>query len=386
MNRVRLLDGVDIRGDGGQIVVDPSIHPDTGKPYVWVRHPRQGIADAPEWFVRWLADTETTGHSSRTSHATSRKASSARTSGKTTPAAATIARLPVLGLRRRRVTNEVPRKVSLNRVGDRATLAAAMIDRFPVPDYGHRHVEMTRAVGNLIGCGFDPELVAAVLGDWYAYFQSQGVIRTGRDEAAQEVDACIRSTVRGLERGKFRPATSDLYHEALCRQIQLDASQRELLTSGVIATDNQGQKTLLKGPRQGRKSPTPNPTPNCKRVTHIGVRLCNSDNERAFVEALAVMTTYKILHTREYSDEAVVRMTHDQLKQIAADRNKGLVWGPQQVERLKRKYVTREADGKPASRFELLREVLKGERKPGQALGRPSEYRPTGILQLVPCP
>ena len=32
------------------------------------------------------------------------------------------------------------------------------------------------------------------------------------------------------------------------------------------------------------------------------------------------MTTYKILHTRENPDEAMVRMTHDQLKQIAIDR------------------------------------------------------------------
>jgi hypothetical protein len=212
------------------------------------------------------------------------------------------------------------------------------------------------------------------------------VIRTGPDEAAQEVDACIRSTVRGLERGRFRPATSALNHEALCHGIRLDAGQRELLASGIIETDSQGQKTLAKGPGQGRQRPVPLPPPNCKRVTPIGYRLCESDGERSFVEALVVLTTYKILHTREYFDEAVIRMTHDQLRQVAGDRREGLEWGPQQVERLKRKYVTREAEGKPASRFELLLEVRKGERKPGHVQGRPSEYHPTGILELVPLP
>ena len=386
-NRVRVLDGVDIRGDGGQIVVAPSIHPETGKPYVWVRHPREGIAEAPDWFVRWLAEIETNGRSSQSSHAVSKASVPARTRGKTSTAVAMIAQSPVPGLEDHRIrTEELPKVIALTLVGDRAALATAMIARFPVPDYGHRHVEMNRAVGSLIGGGFEPDLVAAVMGDWHAHFHGQGVIRTGPDEAAQEVDACIRSTIRALERGTFRSATSTLNHETLCHQIQLDGRQRKLLASGIIDTDSQGQKTLLLGPGHGRQIPTPIQQPYCKRVTQIGIRLCNSDDERAFVEALVVLTTYKILHTREYSDEAVIRMTHDQIRQIASNRREGLEWGHQQVERLKCKYVTREADGKPASRFELLREVLKGERKRSHPRGRPSEYQPTGVLRLLTPP
>jgi hypothetical protein len=35
-NRVRALPGLDVRGEGAQIVVEPSIHPDTGERYQWV--------------------------------------------------------------------------------------------------------------------------------------------------------------------------------------------------------------------------------------------------------------------------------------------------------------------------------------------------------------
>ena len=64
-NRTGILPGLDLRGDGGQIVVAPSVHPRTGRPYIWVRHPRQGIAAAPEWLVRWLTETNTAGRPQR---------------------------------------------------------------------------------------------------------------------------------------------------------------------------------------------------------------------------------------------------------------------------------------------------------------------------------
>lgn len=55
----RLGPGLDIRGEGGQIVVAPTIHPTSGLPYAWVadrapweRHP----ADAPDWLVGLLVD------------------------------------------------------------------------------------------------------------------------------------------------------------------------------------------------------------------------------------------------------------------------------------------------------------------------------------------
>lgn len=37
-NKVRIADGVDVRGDGGYIIVDPSVHPDTGERYTLYQH------------------------------------------------------------------------------------------------------------------------------------------------------------------------------------------------------------------------------------------------------------------------------------------------------------------------------------------------------------
>jgi hypothetical protein len=258
-----------------------------------------------------------------------------------------------------------------------------MIALFPVPEYGHRHSQMTRAVGHLVGRRFDPATIAAVMDAWYAHFQGQGTVRTGHAEAASELVTCLTSTVRSLQRGKFRPAASDLDHVALCRQILLDANQQDLLATGVIVTDDQGQRTLVPGQRPGR-GPSPDIIPYCKRVTHIGVHLCNSDDERAFVEALVIQTMHKILHTREYLDDRVIQMTQDQIRQIAGSRHEARNWGPQQLERLKCKYLTRDGDGKPTTRFELLREIRKGFRKRGQKSGEPSAYQPTGVMLLLP--
>jgi len=55
----RLGPGLDIRGEGGQIVVAPTIHPTSGLPYTWLpgrapweRHP----APAPDWLINLLVD------------------------------------------------------------------------------------------------------------------------------------------------------------------------------------------------------------------------------------------------------------------------------------------------------------------------------------------
>ena len=58
IRNAKLADGIDIRGHGGQIVAEPSIHP-SGQPYTWVdgqapwEHP---IADAPGWLLTMLSE------------------------------------------------------------------------------------------------------------------------------------------------------------------------------------------------------------------------------------------------------------------------------------------------------------------------------------------
>ncbi len=50
--RIGLIKGVDLIGEQGLIVVEPSAVDD--KEYVWVSHPAQGIAPAPAWLLNDL--------------------------------------------------------------------------------------------------------------------------------------------------------------------------------------------------------------------------------------------------------------------------------------------------------------------------------------------
>jgi len=53
-NAVKILPGVDLRGDGGYIVVPPSVHP-SGKRYEWVITPEQEpLAEAPAWLLELI--------------------------------------------------------------------------------------------------------------------------------------------------------------------------------------------------------------------------------------------------------------------------------------------------------------------------------------------
>lgn len=118
----------------------------------------------------------------------------------------------------------------------------------------------------------------------------------------------------------------------------------------------------------------------CKKVTAISDRLCISDDEESFVEALVVHVTHK----RDNLKEDGVKMTDDQVRQIAVDR-RGADWRPwdkRQIERLKGKYVSR--PGRPGSRCELLKMLSRGVRGIGKRPGTPSVYETTGIERLLP--
>jgi Bifunctional DNA primase/polymerase, N-terminal/Family of unknown function (DUF5906) len=51
----KIAPGVDVRGDGGMMVIPPSIHPVSGKPYSIVC--AEEVAEAPEWLIDLLKDT-----------------------------------------------------------------------------------------------------------------------------------------------------------------------------------------------------------------------------------------------------------------------------------------------------------------------------------------
>jgi hypothetical protein len=88
-------------------------------------------------------------------------------------------------------------------------------------------------------------------------------------------------------------------------------------------------------------------------------------------------------YKRRSSAEPRFFATNAQIARIADLRKPAdpPTWRSSQIERLKQKYVTRL--GKPASVFEVVREVRKGGRKRDEKFGTPSEYEPTGILLFL---
>ncbi len=80
----------------------------------------------------------------------------------------------------------------------------------------------------------------------------------------------------------------------------------------------------------------------------------------------------------------MIRLTNQQLVDLARDRHPEVTWvSDELVEREKRKFIGRPEDGKPATKSELLREIRKGKRERGQAVGVPSDYQLTGLGFLL---
>ena len=309
--------GLDLKGRGGQVLVEPSIHPETGREYVWTRTLRSGIAPCPRWLLRLLSlDRDRDGSSEREA-------------------------IPL------------PEEV---RSGQVEVLAAGLIEKFPVPGYGRRNDLMVRCVGSVLGGGYCDTTVILAVTAWWVHFHDLGRIWTPPSKARTE----IGKTIDVLRRSpRFGRAIGETDHRDACKKIVLTGVQVEKLEGQI---------------------PEP-PTANTKSLTltrgRLCERLCVSDDERAFVEGLIV----HVIHRRTVEPGDLFRMTNDQLRTIVADRYSGKDWDDTQFERLKAKYITRPS--KPATRFELLLELEKGSRKRGEMIGKPSTYRPTGVMALL---
>ncbi len=231
-----LMPGIDIKGEGGQFVAEPSVHPTTGREYVWLRTPRQGIAEAPNWLVNLLR-----GHVRRTG---SEK----------------IALRPI----------------RLDRDGDESRQLALIIERFPVTSRGQRNDRMVRAISSLLGRGYVHDFTSKVVAAWWDHFYRLGTIGTSPSEAPRMIAASIRSI---LSSDRFRQAVGT-DHRAELAKIEIGRGQSMMLDW--VQTD----------------SGLAIPPPLSNRVTH-GHRLCRNLRERAFVESMVIYFTYKIAHLRE---------------------------------------------------------------------------------------
>jgi hypothetical protein len=338
------LPGLDLKGVGGYIVAEPSVHPGTGRQYVWVRTPRQRISRAPARLAEVLPR-----------HGGPPRAGVGRPMGE--------------------VAGGDARRAEPTRTGDAAALARELVERFPVEGPGRRHDRMCAAIGSLAGRGYPDGTILEALGIWYDRFRELGRIRTGRPEADAEAERCLRAT---RANPRFSRASGVTDHEAACREIELGDELVRLIRSGRFPV----------GPGAGPSVPAGSatlPGGDCKGVTRIGSNRYDgwglSAREYAFVEVVVIHAMYNLRCVGADGEAPLVAMTDGQLRGLASARHPGVSWsGNQQTEREKRKFVSRE--GKPAGRYELLAEVIKGWRTRDGA-GTPSVYRATGVMALL---
>jgi hypothetical protein len=123
--RIGLVRGIDLLGQGSLIVAEPSVVDD--REYVWLWHPRQGIAIAPEWLV---TDLRRGGLVAAIGPPNARRARTARNTSNVPQAP----RQPLSG----------PRKPIRKAAGPEPGLLAEALSRFPVSGPGSRHNQFVR--------------------------------------------------------------------------------------------------------------------------------------------------------------------------------------------------------------------------------------------------
>ncbi len=291
-----ILPGIDVRGHNGQIVVAPSIHPDTGRRYEWIYSPGQGIADAPDWLLEFLLKP-------KTRKGRSRKADEAEGKPYTFREA-----------------------LIFDRVEDEAILLDAMIERYPATAQGQRNAKLGQILTSLLCRRIKPEIAESVAFSWWQHFFRLGKVGTDLSSARRDIQGKINST---MSNPKFKQSLGrSIDHKVEIQKIYLTKEQQNKVMSLFVYI----------------KIPTPLYRSNTKEVW---------TKERAFVEALVIHFTHEV----DCKPSALFKATRSQITAILEARY-GLKLENIQFERLKRKFITR--PGKPASLIELAIQTVEG--------------------------
>jgi hypothetical protein len=153
----------------------------------------------------------------------------------------------------------LPKPPGAGRAGDVAKLLTELKANSPIVGHGHRHNTMNRAVGSLIGRGYDNETITSVVMAWWEHFHAQGLTRTDRQGIEHELEACLRTT-RNNE--QFTIAHGTTWHRHRCREIEFSPDHRQILETRLrISLDgNQPQGRTRKRKRRKRMDTDKNGT------------------------------------------------------------------------------------------------------------------------------
>jgi hypothetical protein len=345
--------GLDVRGDGGQIVAPPSVH-ESGQRYAWERHPRDGIEFAPEWLV----ELTTRPRPPNLPPTKPRRCQLAARKPKPT-------RLKVA----RPETPKRAEPLAGTRRADPAALAASFIRDFPILGPGRRHHQMHRAARDAVSRGFVDDDIVEGLCLWWTHFRQLGVTLTPSRRHEAEVRATLRS-LRQCPQVELHSA----WHQRQIEGVRLSPRLLSLLRLSHPENDsseipNESPLLSLDNPRQFYGAPCTPPDASEADNPYAGL----TDSEAVYVGSLVVQTAYALVNPGP-----PVRFTDEQLGRAAAIRF-GRTLTRRQGDRSKLKFIetlpTRAcAVPRPASKVALLAQTDRGTKTRGAAVGTPSSY------------
>jgi bifunctional DNA primase/polymerase-like protein len=312
--------GLDLIGDGLQVVVPPSAIPEG--PYAWDVFPQEGISEAPSWLVSLLKVGGRLGAAERD------------------------------GMQRKAIEEPLrhptPRETTEE---DQRRILDEIIQRFPVREAGQRDHSMHRAVGSLFGRGLDADVVRGIMLVWHEHYAT--LIGTPMPNALSALDTQIRYQIAKIAKGEF----------ALCRVNHREAVSAWQLTEGQKSwLQNLGYGALPLLNIKERQNPSPRPSRE-PPLSHDG----------AFVECLLAHASYEFSKSAARGDSML--LTNQQIRDLMCDRHgiklDATPGSTGDLRRLKRKFIA--VGDRIASRRELLLLETMGQR------GRASRYRLTGL-------
>jgi hypothetical protein len=305
--------GIDIIGDKGQIVVEPSTF--NGREYVWTRHPSQGIAEAPSWLIAIIRKKQ---------------------GGLEAPTKPSPTTRPTKPLPMQRAT--VP--------GEEGALLQDALTRFQVLGQGQRNRKLYQLISSLICQGRTDATTLLVARNWWDYWFAFGTAGDPTDE--KQILRQIACTRRALDSGKLIPS-GDQNHKVGLSALALSQAQEEAVSSLIII------RTLTGLERREK--------------------LCAGKLDRAFVGACLLHFRYEREKGGESSGEGF-KATNAQIRELMEDRFEVTV-SDNNFRILKARFVSKDlTDGRGvigARRFSLLRMVFQGSREAG-GVGVPSRY------------
>ena len=224
--------GIDIKGDGGYVVVEPSVHPGTGKEYVWINHPAHTpIALLPSWLENLLLADGVLVPPSELERQWAREAKRARAQRRkaASPGGPDRRRDRAEGKAASRPT-ERPATVAPARVrprvgtDDASKLTDGLIARYPITGFGQRRRTMFQVVTSVLGRGHDDDTTLAVVMAWWEHYADK--TRASASEMETDVRKCVRST---RKKKGFREDGAG-GHSARIAETRLSAAQEAAIT------------------------------------------------------------------------------------------------------------------------------------------------------------